>query len=110
MYRRVVDAVRTLIGAPDPDYVRWTQIGKLRTQVLEAQLDLSNTIEKLNTWAARQAKRESREAKAILDTLSAEELAVAEPVVQDAKDYKARLRSRAFAQIHGAAPNNGEQP
>ena len=110
MYRRVLDAVRTLIGAPSPDYVRWSQIGKLRTQVLEAQLDLSNTIEKLNSWAARQAKRESREAKELLDSLSAERVAVQAPTALEPKAHKQALRSRAFARIHGGVPENGEQP
>jgi len=110
VYRRLLDAVRTLIGVPNPDYVRWSQIGKLRTQVLEAQLDLSNTIEKLNSWAARQAKRESREAKELLDSLSAEQVAVQAEVAQGPKAYKQNLRSRAFARIHGGIPENGEQP
>ena len=110
MYRRVVDAVRTLIGVPNPDYVRWSDIAKLRAQVAESQLDLSNTIEKLNTWAARQAKRESREAAAILDSLSAERGVEAAPVAQGAKSYKHALRRRAFGQLTGAIANGGDQP
>jgi len=109
VYRRIADTVRTFLGAPNPDYVRWSQVSKLRTEITDSTLEIASVLEKLNTWAARQAKRESREAKQLLEAMSGggkmEEVAQA---TMTSKQHKLALRRRAFAQTHGG--DNGENP
>jgi len=86
---RIHDAVQTLFGRSEAQY----EIARIRAQWSDLALDIASTLEKLNTWSARQAKRESRAARtALADQVPALPL----PPKLTVSERKAALRRKVF--------------
>lgn len=72
MFGRIRDAVQTLLhGGPSDSERRYR---KLEADTRALTTELNDALEKLNAWAAREAKRSSRAAKRLLDEQQTEEL------------------------------------
>lgn len=72
---------------------------KKNAEIANALLEVSNVLEKLNAWSARQNQREAREARKQLDQGVAE--TGPPPAPLSVKDRKALLRARRRAQRFG---------
>lgn len=72
MLERIRDAVLTLL-VPGWD----TRIAALESKLRSMHVELSSSLELLNAWAAREAKRNSRALKKHIEQLGGDEAAVA---------------------------------
>lgn len=69
---RIGDAVRTLfLPSWDADLkAKYAEIDEHLAEARQAVVEMNNALEKLNTWAAREAKRQSRSAQLHLATIT----------------------------------------
>ena len=96
---RIVDAVGILAGGRT---VYERRMRRMETELSEVLADAASAMEKLNAWAARVAKRESRAAAKAIEDLAAPEDAPGPPISEAVgvalpRDRKAELRARAAA-------------
>ena len=90
MLGRIRDAVGAFF------YGERAQVRALGREVREMQAELADLLERLNTWSARESKRQSRSARARLERAS--EGASSEPLAGlSAPERKAAMRRELFA-------------
>lgn len=82
------------------------RFSRLEREAREVILECTDTLEKLNTMAARLAKREARARREAADAAQADEQP-AQRVV-GARDHKAALRARAARQLNLPVPHHRE--
>lgn len=84
------------------------RFARLEREARELILELTDALEKLNTMAARLAKREARarrEAQEAAQTLEQPQMRVV-----GGRDHKAALRARAARQMNLPAPPGHDEP
>lgn len=88
---RMTDALLTLL-APGWD----SRLRRLEAQAREVTVELASTLEKLNTWAAREAKRQSRAARERVEEIAGDHAPAQQlplPVTVPVKRSKSELRA-----------------
>ena len=100
MFRRLRDAWWTLLGRNGLVPATKKDLRALTAEWREYELELNGYMEKMNAWAARQAKRDKR----ALDALEATAAETnGQPLELTDLDRKTALRRRAFGTIRGGA-------
>jgi hypothetical protein len=103
LVKRIWDATRAgfavLFGTRTLRSIEPTLRVKHNAEVSATLIELASTIEKLNTWAARVAQRDAREAKRLL--AEGEESPPAAPGPSSIKERKQMLRAARRAQRLG---------
>lgn len=111
-FRRIVDAVRTLLRGSPPTQAE-ARFRSLESEARALIMEMNDTLEKLNTWAAREAKRRARATRADLEpgkALPTEPPPAAEPVL--GASLRTRNRGAWKASIlarHQAKPEQQEE-
>lgn len=88
--RRLQDAWKVLWGRSEPQQ----EIMRIRSDWLEVRTDIANTLAKLSTWAARQAKQEQRKLAEHVESATTEPAAAAMGAHPPPHGRKAELRRR----------------
>lgn len=82
---------------PAPTHICIDVVRELQAEWREYELTLNGYMEKMNAWAARQAKRDKRAAERALDGET--ESAPAQPMPTSRAEMKAQLRRQLAGQV-----------